>query len=205
MTGPPQDIYKIVIIGDSCVGKTSLAIRICRNVFNAHYKATYGFDLFSVEMDVGDRKVAFNIVDTAGQERHLSVAPNFYRGSDAVLLCFDVTNDKTFDRIDWWKNNFITLANPQSPENFPFFLVGTKIDLENRTVDMDKCKQWCELNNDAPFFATSSKSDIGVKELFRSVAEHISKNRPHESNRSHLKIPDIFKSEPDIRPKSGCC
>ena len=88
--------------------------------FSASYKATIGADFLTKEIVIDDRVVTMQIWDTAGQERFQSLGVAFYRGADCCVLCFDVTNNKSFDQLDSWRDEFLIQASPMDPENFPF-------------------------------------------------------------------------------------
>ncbi|KAF1743199.1 hypothetical protein MXB_3394, partial [Myxobolus squamalis] len=196
MSASKKNIFKVIIIGDPCIGKTALANRISKKSFTSHYKATSGFDMFSAELLVGEnRNITFNIIDTAGLERYTALTNNFYRGADSVILCFDVTNQASFDNIDRWKNEFLVAGNPQDPLNYPFVLAATKIDIESRVVDESRLQRWSQLNNKVPYVETSAKNDIGVTELFSTVANELIKREPKIVN--HIPpIPGMINLNP---------
>ncbi|OWK02445.1 RAB7A [Cervus elaphus hippelaphus] len=100
--------------------------------FSNQYKATIGADFLTKEVMVDDRLVTMQIWDTAGQERFQSLGVAFYRGADCCVLVFDVTAPNTFKTLDSWRDEFLIQASPRDPENFPFVVLGNKIDLENR-------------------------------------------------------------------------
>jgi len=98
--------------------------------FSASYKATIGADFLTREVLVDDRQVTMQLWDTAGQERFQSLGVAFYRGADCCVLVFDVNNSKSFDTLDSWRDEFLIQASPRDPENFPFVVLGNKIDME---------------------------------------------------------------------------
>ncbi|XP_024119740.2 ras-related protein Rab-7a-like, partial [Oryzias melastigma] len=116
------------------VGKTSLMNQYVNKKFSNQYKATIGADFLTKEVMVDDRLVTMQIWDTAGQERFQSLGVAFYRGADCCVLVFDVTAPNTFKTLDSWRDEFLIQASPRDPENFPFVVLGNKIDLENRQV-----------------------------------------------------------------------
>ncbi|TRY83876.1 hypothetical protein DNTS_030101 [Danionella cerebrum] len=137
-----------------CVGKTSLMNQYVNKKFSNQYKATIGADFLTKEVMVDDRLVTMQeleydankantfivtfvcdqIWDTAGQERFQSLGVAFYRGADCCVLVYDVTAPNTFKTLDSWRDEFLIQASPRDPENFPFVVLGNKIDLENRQV-----------------------------------------------------------------------
>ena len=116
------------------VGKTSLMNQYVNKKFSNQYKATIGADFLTKEVMVDDRLVTMQIWDTAGQERFQSLGVAFYRGADCCVLVFDVTAPNTFKTLDSWRDEFLIQASRRDPENFPFVVLGNKIDLENRQV-----------------------------------------------------------------------
>jgi Ras-related protein Rab-7A len=134
MSARRKVLLKVIILGDSGVGKTSLMNQYVNKKFTSQYKATIGADFLTKEVMVDDRLVTMQIWDTAGQERFQSLGVAFYRGADCCVLVYDVTNANTFKTLDSWRDEFLIQASPRDPENFPFVVIGNKIDLENRQV-----------------------------------------------------------------------
>ena len=103
--------------------------------FTNQYKATIGADFLTKEVFVDDRQVTMQIWDTAGQERFQSLGVAFYRGADCCVLVYDVTAPNSFKSLDAWRDEFLIQASPRDPENFPFIVIGNKVDLaDNRAV-----------------------------------------------------------------------
>ncbi|KAG8516961.1 LOW QUALITY PROTEIN: Ras-related protein Rab-7a, partial [Galemys pyrenaicus] len=136
------------------VGKTSLMNQYVNKKFSNQYKATIGADFLTKEVMVDDRLVTMQIWDTAGQERFQSLGVAFYRGADCCVLVFDVTAPNTFKTLDSWRDEFLIQASPRDPENFPFVVLGNKIDLENRQVATKRAQAWCYSKNNIPYFET---------------------------------------------------
>lgn len=119
------------------VGKTSLMNQFVTKKFSNQYKATIGADFLTKEIIVDDRLVTMQIWDTAGQERFQSLGVAFYRGADCCVLVYDVTAPTSFKSLDAWRDEFLIQASPRDPENFPFVVIGNKIDLDNHAVCLD--------------------------------------------------------------------
>ncbi|TKR92292.1 hypothetical protein L596_006975 [Steinernema carpocapsae] len=98
---------KIIILGDSGVGKSSLLDRYVNHRFSQNFKTTIGMDFFTKQLYVSKRKVTVQLWDTAGQERFQSLGSSFFRGSDGVILVYDVTNAKSFKSLEHWKDDFL--------------------------------------------------------------------------------------------------
>ncbi|XP_015917260.1 ras-related protein rab7 [Parasteatoda tepidariorum] len=170
MTSRKKVLLKVIILGDSGVGKTSLMNQYVNKKFSNQYKATIGADFLTRELVVQDRLVTMQIWDTAGQERFQSLGVAFYRGADCCVLVYDVTSPNSFRSLDSWLDEFLIQAGPRNPENFPFVVIGNKIDLENRAITTKRGQSWCQSKNDIPFFETSAKDSINVEQAFQAVA-----------------------------------
>lgn len=111
------------------------------------------------------------IWDTAGQERFQSLGVAFYRGADCCVLVFDVTVAKTFENLDCWREEFLIQAGPKNPEDFPFIVIGNKIDKEDKRVISEKrALAWCAQKGNIPYFETSAKEGIKVEQAFQTIA-----------------------------------
>ncbi|EER06563.1 Rab7, putative, partial [Perkinsus marinus ATCC 50983] len=113
-------LLKVIILGDSGVGKTSLMNQYVNKKFSPQYKATIGADFLTKEVTIDDKVVTLQIWDTAGQERFQSLGMAFYRGADCCCLVYDITNPKSFESLDSWRDEFLIQASPKDPEEFPF-------------------------------------------------------------------------------------
>ena len=113
--------------------------------FMSNYRATIGADFLTKELMLEDKLVTMQIWDTAGQERFQSLGMAFYRGADACVLVYSITNSKSFQNLKPWKEEFLLQASPHSPGQFPFMVIGNKCDKEqDRTVSTASAKAWCE-------------------------------------------------------------
>eukprot|EP00052_Salpingoeca_macrocollata_P029145 m.290494 g.290494 ORF g.290494 m.290494 type:complete len:206 (+) comp22950_c3_seq1:163-780(+) len=172
MASRKKVLLKVIILGDSGVGKTSLMNQYVNRKFSNQYKATIGADFLTKEVKVDDRLVTMQIWDTAGQERFQSLGVAFYRGADCCVLVFDVTVPKTFETLDSWRDEFLIQASPRDPENFPFVVLGNKVDLESRAISQKRAMSWCQNKNNIPYFETSAKEAINVEQAFQTIAKN---------------------------------
>jgi len=165
-------LLKVIILGDSGVGKTSLMNRYVSDKFSQQYKATIGADFLTKEINIDDKAVTLQIWDTAGQERFQSLGTAFYRGADCCILVFSITDQKTFENLDGWANEFLQHASPQQPQDFPFVCIGNKVDLEDkRAVEKSRAEHWIKSRNEnIAFFEASAKMSVQVEESFRHLA-----------------------------------
>merc|ERR1712106_456328 len=139
MASRKKVLLKVIILGDSGVGKTSLMNQYVNKKFTSQYKATIGADFLTKEVLVDDRMVTLQIWDTAGQERFQSLGVAFYRGADSCVLVHDITDAKSFDNLDSWMEEFLAHAAPRNAENYPFVVLGNKADLvAKRQVSANK-------------------------------------------------------------------
>ncbi|THG07317.1 hypothetical protein TEA_006673 [Camellia sinensis var. sinensis] len=148
-----RTLLKVIILGDSGVGKTSLMNQYVNKKFSNQYKATIGADFLTKEVQFEDRLFTLEIWDTAGQERFQSLGVAFYRGADCCVLVYDVNVMKSFDNLNNWREEFLIQASPSDPENFPFVVIGNKIDVDggnNRLVSDKKARAWCASKGNIP-------------------------------------------------------
>jgi len=184
-------LLKVIILGDSGVGKTSLMNQYVNNRFSNQYKATIGADFLTKEVQIDDRLFTLQIWDTAGQERFQSLGVAFYRGADCCVLVYDVNVTKSFERLNNWREEFLIQASPSDPENFPFVVLGNKIDVDggnSRTVSEKKAKAWCASKGNIPYFETSAKEGFNVEAAFECIARNAVKNEPEED----MYLPDTI-------------
>ncbi|ERS96520.1 hypothetical protein HMPREF1624_06724 [Sporothrix schenckii ATCC 58251] len=141
--------------------------------FSASYKATIGADFLTREVPVNDQQVTMQLWDTAGQERFQSLGVAFYRGADCCVLVFDVNNAKSFEAIEGWRDEFLVQASPRDPDNFPFVVLGNKIDVEEskRVISTKRAMTFCQAH-DIPYFETSAKEAINVEQAFEVIAKN---------------------------------
>jgi len=142
--------------------------------FSASYKATIGADFLTKEVMIDEKLVTLQIWDTAGQERFQSLGVAFYRGADACMLVYDITQPKSFDNLDSWREEFLVQASPADIKNFPFIVIGNKIDRENdRRISKVKAQAWCKAKaaSPLPFFETSAKAALQVEAAFHEAAQ----------------------------------
>ncbi|KAK0670491.1 putative ras [Cercophora samala] len=174
MASRKKVLLKVIILGDSGVGKTSLMNQYVNKKFSASYKATIGADFLTREVLVDDRQVTMQLWDTAGQERFQSLGVAFYRGADCCVLVYDVNNSKSFDALDSWRDEFLIQASPRDPDNFPFVVLGNKIDVEEskRVISTKRAMTFCQSKGGIPYFETSAKEAINVEQAFEVIARN---------------------------------
>ena len=131
MTQKSYDLlFKLLLIGDSGVGKTSLLLGYSDNNFNNNFIPTIGIDFKIKTIELHGKKIKLQIWDTAGQERFISITTSYYRGAMGIMLVYDVTNSKSFDNISKWLRNIQEHSNPDVEK----IILGNKCDMEDRRV-----------------------------------------------------------------------
>ena len=155
-------MFRICLIGNICVGKTSLLSRYSDNYFKQIYSATIGVDFRVITLKYKDIVAKVHVWDTAGQERFKSISINYYRSSNGFIYVYDITDMESLKGLDSW----IHLTTENCNTNVINFLVGNKSDLENREVSKEEGEEFAKKNN-LIFLETSAKNndnvDIGTK------------------------------------------
>ena len=159
--------FKVVLLGNSNVGKSSLLERFVSDSFNPESGPTLGASFLSKEISLETHTVKFNIWDTAGQERYHALAKMYYRDASAAILVFDLTQPKSFQDLKIWLEEM----HDHGPKNLILAVAANKDDLVPQTCELvDTAQRWSADNN-ALFRRTSAKTSSGVDQLFRSVAK----------------------------------
>jgi len=199
-------LLKVIILGDSGVGKTSLMNQYVHKKFSNQYKATIGADFLTKEVMIDDKLVTLQIWDTAGQERFQSLGVAFYRGADSCVLVYDIVEGKSFDNLESWMDEFLVHAAPRNADTFPFVVLGNKADMppNRRQVSTSKVKTWCSSKGDIPNYETSAKEALNVEQAFETIARNALKQ---ESQQKPIFIPETLELKPDAQQQSsgGCC
>ncbi|XP_054813442.1 ras-related protein Rab7-like isoform X1 [Prosopis cineraria] len=196
-------LLKVIVLGDSGVGKTSLMTQYIHKKFNQQYKATIGADFVTKELQIDDRLVTLQIWDTAGQERFQSLGVSFYRGADCCVLVYDVNVLRSFDTLDTWHEEFLKQANSPNPRKFPFILLGNKIDIDggnSRVVSEKKAKDWCASKGNIPYFETSAKEDYNIDAAFLCIAKTALANEQGQD----IYFQGIPDTVPENEQRAGC-
>ncbi|KAL3818842.1 hypothetical protein ACJIZ3_004747 [Penstemon smallii] len=179
---PKRSLLKIILLGDSGVGKTSLMNQYVYQKFIQQYKSTIGADFVTKEVQIDDDQlVTLQIWDTAGQERFQSLGVAFYRGADCCILVYDVNVRKSFETLQIWHQEFLKQVDPANPETFPFVLIGNKVDVDggnSRAVSEKTARDWCIMKGNIPYFETSAKEDYNVEDAFLIAAKTALANDP---------------------------
>jgi len=193
-------LFKIVVLGESGVGKTSLLVRYVQNSFTIATKSTIGSDFLSKDINVENRPITLQIWDTAGQERFQGLGTSFYRGADGVIFVFDVTRRQTFEELVQWRKAFLIQIGQEGNDNFPMLVLANKVDMEDkRQVSKSEVKEWCTRQN-LTFFETSAKEAVNVDNAFHNIAKIVlSKSSEEKFKYTTVDLNDKQKQG------GGCC
>ncbi|KAF4655405.1 hypothetical protein FOZ61_007593 [Perkinsus olseni] len=160
---------RILVLGDSAVGKSSLLMRFCENRFDSNFVITIGVDFRVKTINIQDREVRLQIWDTAGQERFRTITPAYYRNAMGVLLIYDMTDPKSFKNVDYWVRNL----DEHADKTVQKLLVGNKADMAAKRKVSTEAGQALADKYGMAFFETSAKSGLNVEQAFRAIAERV--------------------------------
>ena len=160
-------LYKILLIGDSGVGKTSVILRFTKNIFKEEFLNSIGVDFKSKDLNIDGQKVKLQIWDTAGQERFRTITASYYRGAHAIAIVFDLTQRISYEHVKRWMNDI----NKFAKENVLKFLIGNKSDLINeRKVYYEEARALASQMN-TTYFEVSAKKDENINEFFEAATK----------------------------------
>jgi small GTP-binding protein len=162
--------FKIVIIGEPGVGKSSIISRGVNNIFTNDYKATLCFDHSWKNYKVNNTKIRIQLWDTCGQEIYHSVIKNFYKSALCIFVVFSIDNNESFDQLSFWLNEIRDTCS----EDILIFLIGNKKDKENeRVVSKEKIDNFIQLNNIVNYFETSAANGENIDKLFEETVKEL--------------------------------
>ena len=195
-------LYRLVLIGDSGVGKTALLLRFSDNMFNASFITTIGIDFRIKTIELNGKRVKLQIWDTAGQEQFHSVASSYYRNAHGIMLVYDITRPESFIHISKWVNNI----SANAPTNVEQILVGNKCDVADamRAIEHERGVTLAE-ELDMPFIETSAKADLNVSLVFETIALMImeGEDEREKDKDATVKLNGVGLTDGGKKPK--CC
>mmetsp|Transcript_10164 Transcript_10164/g.22493 ORF Transcript_10164/g.22493 Transcript_10164/m.22493 type:complete len:205 (+) Transcript_10164:194-808(+) len=201
MSGPPAGPFKIVVLGEGRVGKTSLLRRYVRGTFDAGEASTQHAAYVEKQITVAGRPVKLNLWDTAGQERFHSLAPIYYRDADGALLVYDITDPDSFERASKWVNELRAMGR-----TCPVSIVGNKCDMQTQArVPMAKAEAYARQVGGGHSWA-SAKSGTGVEEAFLGLVQSVLQSSSSRGpQRGGLVVEDDRMQITRSRKRDKCC
>lgn len=181
---------KVVLLGDTNVGKSSIAQQFVENVFRRQGQPTMGASFAIQTVQLKDRSVKLEIWDTAGQEKYRSLAPLYYQGAQAALIVFDITNADSFENVKYW------VSELREAKSGPLVIAigGNKLDRESeRTVSKLEAEEYAN-SCDCIYGEMSARTGDNIRDMFAAIAE-----RSPSVNTPNINIDD------DDRPETNCC
>ena len=190
-------IFKIVLIGDTCVGKSCILVRFSDDIFNDSYVTTIGVDFRFKTMVVNNKVAKIQIWDTAGQERYRSITTAYYRGAAAIIICCDCTNKESFNNINNWIEEIGKYTDKDSVDKI---VLMNKCDLvEERCIDKNEINKF-EKESGIKVLEVSAKTGEGIDKAFEYViAKLIDKNEKTNNNTMTLRNNGFLDKQ------GGCC
>ena len=200
-----NNIFKILTLGESGVGKTAILRRYVENKFEKHHLATIGIDYQSKIIKIKNKEIKLKIWDTAGQERYRNIAAHVYKGADGIVLVYDVTDEYSFSKISDWMEQ---INNNLSKNDIGIILIGNKNDIEERMIDTQKGQEKAK-EYEIEFYETSALTGVGINEAFEGLAKQILKNYKIKDNAGSRTI-SLQSSKPEEvietdKKKKKCC
>ncbi|XP_073487629.1 ras-related protein Rab-10-like isoform X1 [Aquarana catesbeiana] len=174
MTGTPSDklVLKLVMTGDSNVGKTCIMTRYTENIIPS-YISTIGIDFKTKTINIDDTPLKLQIWDTAGQERFHTLSVSYFRGAQGFVLVYDITNTNSFENISWWMKDIKMKAG----EEVEVVLLGNKCDKEDEREVSKERGEKLAWEYGIPFYETSAKEYINIDKAFLSLSNAIYEKR----------------------------
>jgi Ras-related protein Rab-18 len=162
-------LFKMLIIGDSGVGKSSILLRFCDDEFNEKQASTIGVDFKTKMMQVKEKKLKLALWDTAGQERFRTLTSSYYRGAQGIILVYDCSSRATFEHVRFWQEEVRKYSTNQDAI---LMLIANKVDLANAEVTRQEGEEFAFANS-MMFIETSAKTRQGIKQAFEEVVYKI--------------------------------
>jgi small GTP-binding protein len=191
-------VYKVLLLGDSTVGKTCFLKKYTDKTFQDVHMSTIGLDYRVKTMTLKSGKVVkLQIWDTAGQDRFRAITKNYYKGANGIILIYDVTSIQTYENV----KNWITQIREESSPNVIIYIAGNKIDLEEeRKIKTEEGQKLAE-ELGLPFFETSAKTGVNINESFEDLVEKIDEVYSKLEDKSGGNKVKVYQA----KAKKGCC
>ena len=197
-------IFKVLLLGNSNVAKSSLFLRFVDDIWNDTFVPTIGVDFKIKTFEIDSKKIKMQIWDTAGQERFKNIIASYYRGAHGILLLYDVTDKDSFKNL----SNWLIEIEKNASKNVLKVLIGNKSDLEDkRLVSYNQGKEFADTYG-LKFIETSAKKNLNVNEAFETLGRELmiaSADKKISNQKQNKKISVAKAQDLNIKKKDGCC
>lgn len=182
-------LFKIIIIGDSGIGKSAILTRFADDAYYNNYISTIGVDFKIKTIFINGKIIKLQIWDTAGQERFRTITTSYYRGAHIIFVCYDITDRESFENLEMWSGEIKKYASP----SVRIVICGTKMDLTSKREVSYKEGKTYATERGFDFYETSSKENINVDELFEKSSKNMLENFLVELNKSEPVLTNTYK------------
>ena len=197
-------IFKVLLLGNSNVGKSSLFLRFVDDIWNDTFVPTIGVDFKIKTFEIDEKKIKMQIWDTAGQERFKNIISSYYRGAHGILLIYDVTDKDSFKNL----SNWLIEIEKNSSKNVLKVLIGNKTDLEEkRVISYNQAKEFAD-SYGLKYIETSAKKNLNVNEAFATLGRELmlaSEDKRIVKQKQNKKISVAKMEDLNIQKRRGCC
>lgn len=194
-------LFKLLLIGDSGVGKSCLLLRFADDSYVESYISTIGVDFKIRTVEQDGKTIKLQIWDTAGQERFRTITSSYYRGAHGIIVVYDVTDEDSFNNVKQWLKEIEHYAN----ENVNKLLVGNKCDLTaNKVVSYETAKAFAD-EIGIPFLETSAKDSTNVEQAFMTMTGEIKNRMASQPTMSNNRPSTVQMRGQPVNQSSGCC
>ena len=192
--------YKIITLGDSGVGKTSIINRFINDIFDEDIDPTLGIKHNFKILEINDKKMKLSLIDTNGQEKYRALSVSYFRHAHVVLFIFNLNDPLSFNNIQDWINTFNDNNNKKVILKY---LIGNKNDLEQR-VEQNLIDEFAK-NNNVTYMSTSAKTNSQINELFQMIGEELLEEEEKKTNNSFRSKSSRTLSKRKDKSKKKCC
>ncbi|XP_041987356.1 ras-related protein Rab-21 [Aricia agestis] len=193
--------FKVVLLGEGCVGKTSILLRYIEDKFNDKHLTTLQATFLNKKLNINGKRINLSIWDTAGQERFHALGPIYYRNSNGAILVYDITDEESFVKVKNWVKELRKMLGT----NIILVIAGNKVDLEHeRTVPLEEAESYAEKVG-AKHFHTSAKLNQGVEELFLELTQEMVVKSEENTQTDNTRNSRVLVVDDEPPAQSSCC